>query len=407
MKKIVFAKSNINHNEYVYPYMHDDIAQKNNKTRPMFIPDYHAPLDKVYQDNGYQVVHKSIKKAYIESDEEPFIYLISPQPNIFALFTEQYTKLKSYFTNIDPMIIECVNEGRCAFVVHNCKEQYEGDTQVENDLHNFFIDCGFTDPRKIIMLETSQNADTSNCFNFVKWNYFETAVRLMKFNIGLDQKFKSNYKKFLCLNFTPRYHRRDFMYAMQDYNLLDQFNASHNDKKLPLTYDVDDHNVHLSKQKDLKIKPSSGHIPMLVKDVNHWNTLHDRLTTENLINIVTETPFQNKDLLFITEKTFKPIILKMPFIILGNGGTLRYLHSLGFKTFGHMWSEEYDLIFDKEKRMAEICKVVKNIAMLPNKHVRNLVEKNYDILEHNYNLLMQRRPENVVFDAVENTISRL
>ena len=197
------------------------------------------------------------------------------------------------------------------------------------------------------------------------------------------------------------------MYAMQDYNLLDQFNASHNDKKLPLTYDVDDHNVHLSKQKDLKIKPSSGHIPMLVKDVNHWNTLHDRLTTENLINIVTETPFQNKDLLFITEKTFKPIILKMPFIILGNGGTLRYLHSLGFKTFGHMWSEEYDLIFDKEKRMAEICKVVKNIAMLPNKHVRNLVEKNYDILEHNYNLLMQRRPENVVFDAVENTISRL
>ena len=118
----------------------DSKTQKNNKTRPMFIPDYHAPLDKVYQDNGYQVVHKSIKKAYIESDEEPFIYLISPQPNIFALFTEQYTKLKSYFTNIDPMIIECVNEGRCAFVVHNCKEQYEGDTQVENNLHNFFID---------------------------------------------------------------------------------------------------------------------------------------------------------------------------------------------------------------------------------------------------------------------------
>ena len=404
MKKIVFATSDIDNEKFMYPYKHASISP-HKRTRPMFITDYHAPLDRVYADNGYKVVHKKIKQAWMDSDVEPFIYMVTPQPNIFALYKQEQEKTRQYFQSINPLVIDAVNEGRCAFIVHHCKEQYDGDADIEQRLYNFFKQCGFVDPTKIIIIETSQNADTSDCFTFVKWNYFETAVRLMDFDIDVTKKFTGQFKKFLCLNFTPRYHRRDFMYKMRDLSLLDQFNASLNDPDLPLQYDVDDHNIHLKSHENVRIKPASGHIPMLVKDINHWNTLNPKHSTENLINIVTETPFQNKDLLFLTEKAFKPFALKMPFIMLGNGGTMKYLKSIGYKTFDHMWSEAYDAIFDKAQRMEAVCNIVKKLAGMSNTQLKNLVEQNYDVLAHNYKNLHMRRPEQVVFDAVESVIS--
>jgi hypothetical protein len=37
--------------------------------------------------------------------------------------------------------------------------------------------------------------------------------------------------------------------------------------------------------------------------------------------------------LFLTEKTFKPLALGMPFIVIGNPYILKRLRSLGYKTF--------------------------------------------------------------------------
>tara|TARA_E500000318_G_scaffold507_1_gene608 strand:+ start:297 stop:1544 length:1248 start_codon:yes stop_codon:yes gene_type:complete len=413
MKKIVFATSDIDNSNFTFPFKHASLATQR-QTRYMFIPDYHAPLEQVYADNGYDVVKKTPQQAWMDSDNEPFIYMLTPQPHLFEFYKTQQEKLKQYIQSINPFVIDAVNEGRCVFVVHHAKEQYAGDLETEQGLHNFFKDCGFNNPQKIIIIETSHNANTSEYFTFVKWNYFETAVRLMNFNINVADKFKAEYKKFLCLNFTPRYHRRDFMYAMRDLKLLDQFNASLNDRILPLQYDVDDHNIHLKiKNKNtktrpgfgLEAKPSSGHIPMLIKDINHWNTLSARHSTENLINVVTETAFQNKSLMFITEKTYKAIVLKMPFIMLGNAGTLAYLQSQGYKTFDHMWSEKYDSVHTKDQRMQEVCSVVKKLAMMNNTDLKKLIEQNNHILEHNYNLLMARRPEQVVFDAIDKIIS--
>ena len=45
---------------------------------------------------------------------------------------------------------------------------------------------------------------------------------------------------------------------------------------------------------------------------------------------------------FITEKTVKAILTKRPFIIIGGLGTLTTLRRCGFRTFGHLISENYD-----------------------------------------------------------------
>ena len=262
------------------------------------------------------------------------------------------------------------------------------------------LNVGIRRPEKIIMLENAPDGNFSDFFTFVQWNYAETTVRRMNFHIDVAQKFQTSYKKFLCLNYTPRYHRREFMYRMRDEGLLHEFNASHYDDKLPLNYDVVDHNSTTD------LKPSSGHIPVLIKDVNHWNTVPKILSTDNLIFVVTDTPFQTNEPLFTTEKTWKPMLLKMPFIMLSNAGTLQYLKSLGYQTFDHMWSEQYDNIQDQDQRMNAVCDVIKKLAKVRDQDLKKLVQQNYHILEHNHKLLMQRRPEQSVFKAVEKVISR-
>jgi len=49
-----------------------------------------------------------------------------------------------------------------------------------------------------------------------------------------------------------------------------------------------------------------------------------------------------KEHLFVSEKTFKPILMNHPFIVHGSPGTLNYLHGLGFETFDHVIDESYD-----------------------------------------------------------------
>jgi len=65
-----------------------------------------------------------------------------------------------------------------------------------------------------------------------------------------------------------------------------------------------------------------------------------------LINIVTETHyhpiFQNYQHLFISEKLWKPIVCKQAFVVIGPQYTLKYLKSLGFKTFSCIINENYD-----------------------------------------------------------------
>jgi hypothetical protein len=45
---------------------------------------------------------------------------------------------------------------------------------------------------------------------------------------------------------------------------------------------------------------------------------------------------------FITEKTYKPIAFRHPFVIMGQQGSLKFLKSQGFETFENLFDESYD-----------------------------------------------------------------
>ncbi len=82
---------------------------------------------------------------------------------------------------------------------------------------------------------------------------------------------------------------------------------------------------------------------------------------DTCISLVVETRIVRKanELLLLSEKTFKPIAFRHPFLIWGEMGTLARLKSLGFETFDNLFDESYDDISNYKQRLDA---VVSNIA---------------------------------------------
>ena len=78
-----------------------------------------------------------------------------------------------------------------------------------------------------------------------------------------------------------------------------------------------------------------------------------KLNQSALWHVVSETIFYQEKL-HLTEKIFKPICARRPFILVGAKGNLAYLRSYGFKTFDQWISEDYDHEEDNEKRLLMI-----------------------------------------------------
>ena len=86
------------------------------------------------------------------------------------------------------------------------------------------------------------------------------------------------------------------------------------------------------------------------------------LWQNHFLNIVSETEFFPWDNMFVTEKTWKPILGLRPFIINGQTQIYSWLRDQGFKTFNHYWHFA-DLENVKEFEVHDsIIKVIKYIC---------------------------------------------
>lgn len=107
---------------------------------------------------------------------------------------------------------------------------------------------------------------------------------------------------------------------------------------------------------------------------------------DSYIYIVTETNFE-KDI-FLTEKICNPMAVLQPFILFGAFGYLKYLRSLGFKTFNGFINESYDDEYNDKKRYLMLCNEIKRISELPLEELHNWYLSIKDILIHNRNHLL-------------------
>jgi len=60
----------------------------------------------------------------------------------------------------------------------------------------------------------------------------------------------------------------------------------------------------------------------------------------------------------VSEKSFKPIAYRHPFITFGSVDTLKYMQREGFETFDNLWDESYDSIIDDDQRHQAVARTV-------------------------------------------------
>jgi hypothetical protein len=128
-------------------------------------------------------------------------------------------------------------------------------------------------------------------------------------------------------------------------------------------------------------------------------------SSESLLYLVNETIATGRRQ-HLTEKTFKPICLGMPFIIVGTKGSLAYLRKYGFKTFEGIWDESYDQAED-HVRIKQIAGLLSGLDELSVQGKQELFEMCRPIVEHNYNHFYHGGFEKILWTEMKDMIHEL
>ena len=149
---------------------------------------------------------------------------------------------------------------------------------------------------------------------------------------------KSEIKTYMCLNRKPHEHRQRVVNSLFERGLQDKGYISLGKQEgFEKLFDIPIP-IHLENDIIDEIGDNSAYgtntITNDITSVGHrdnWNN--------HFLNIVTETT--NNTTTFISEKTFKPIIGKRPFIVLGDNYIYDKLHKWGIDTFDDILGDGY------------------------------------------------------------------
>ena len=185
-----------------------------------------------------------------------------------------------------------------------------------------------------------------------------------------------------------RRHRLEMLYHIFKNNM------SHNHISCPAVCPAENISIHnavkplATKYPDIESVFAAQTLPINFKDeTDHpmhscWLSLFDQ-SAESLLYLVTETVATGRRH-HLTEKSFKPIALGMPFVIVGTRGSLEYLRSYGFRTFEGIWDESYDQA-DDSVRIERIASLLRSLDELPQSAKQDLFEQCCEVIEHNWN----------------------
>jgi hypothetical protein len=212
--------------------------------------------------------------------------------------------------------------------------------------------------------------------------------------IGTFDSKKTHNKVYINLNHFFRVHRAYLMANLEQKNLLGHgYNSFHNAMDgnelvrfkelypylpLPETRHLD--------VKDDKTQISGG---LSRQFVTYKIDTLPYYVNDSMVHIVGETQFFGgpRDL---SEKTFKPIFFKQPFIFVGQPRCLELLRQLGYKTFHGLIDESYDTVEDHQTRLDMIIEQIERLCKLTDSERIEFTNSCIDIVEHNYDVLMSK-----------------
>lgn len=273
---------------------------------------------------------------------------------------------------------------------------------VTDDLHKIFLETSLAE-KGIVGLHVAT-------YNF-----------LMS-NVSLDHYDLPSIKKFSVLSRNYRPARLQLYCSLVEKNLLDDFLYSfyniHPYEKTVFT--VNDMITDLSNAKvDLtdKIVEWLYKVPHTIsRDDNVYNKWADvtyQTVASTDFHIAIETFFEpflshvngqyKKGYApnFITEKLYKPIACKKPFIVFGPQYMLEDIRTLGYKTFSDFINEDYDIEEDSATRLSMIVTEIERILALPTDEYQKIVNSIQGICDYNYKHLYAKKNEKITDPAFD------
>lgn len=239
----------------------------------------------------------------------------------------------------------------------------------------------------------------------IPYAHFEMAISKMmsdntptrKSHIKYKKARKNEIKLYNCLQKRPRNHRAWLFKGLCDNDLLSQGINSMNIFQKNYSH-MDGRDITHTEYQNL-----IQHLPILPpRDNNlfefssgdcgsYLTNLNEQTMLDSWLTIVSEASFSDSlNTCFLSEKTFKPIACEHPFIIYGDKDSLKYLRSLGYKTFHPYINESYDSLPTWE-RLEAIIEEIKRLSQYTDDEKLSWYKEISPILTHNKKVLIQRK----------------
>lgn len=122
--------------------------------------------------------------------------------------------------------------------------------------------------------------------------------------------------------------------------------------------------------------------------VQGYRTENKWVYEQSYFSIVAETMFY-ENYNYLSEKIYKPIAHQHPFILLGKANSLKFLKTLGFKTFSPFIDESYDSELDNKKRFDMVFNEIIRLNSLPKEELDEMLKSMDDILKYNQKYLIK------------------
>jgi UDPglucose 6-dehydrogenase len=230
----------------------------------------------------------------------------------------------------------------------------------------------------------------------ISTRYFESGLSHYRDFSGPDYDAeKLRDKKYLSFNRMPRLHRCELLNFLLANNLLDDGFVSFGNYML---WRPDDHLMEVVQ--DFKhIKENLHILPLNINSTAERPNPADiqpqdsEFFDNSYFSIVTETAYYQtnhngptisieKDI-FPSEKIYKPIMMKHPFILMGRPYFLKTLRSHGYQTFHPYIDETYDTVENDAERMKLIFNEISRLAAFTDDQYREWMQQVKPIVEHN------------------------
>lgn len=368
-------------------------------------------------------VPSSLFSVMIDSINEDIKYFLTMQK--YPPKEYQWKRNTDFFEFIHPKLLEKIrsqenfylifdasNEGYSTYLVpyfhslYFCCKKYNispkkiifcsSNLYDQNNLNKISQELGKTEKFRIFTFTSFQHHMNSKVNDYYASKNIDNTEQKYK---HIQNEFISNYvenKIFLSLSRRCRRHRiinqylcwynniSDYMYISQDMLTNGEANDAHAFlqnyrirldsewlKKLPLTVDTDDFQI------------------------NWANFINFKLSVQTLFEAVLETDIDNinNTALFYSEKTFRPIALMQPFIILGQANCNIELKNLGYELYEELFDYSFDNISNDAQRILEFNRTlvrtidkIKNLSRIEQMNVRLSLR---DKIIHNYENLIK------------------